>query len=91
MTTAQRRRPFDPTRDARRFVYLLDEAAGRLLEVVGVRGMGGDFPRPDAAVKVLDVARGLPEDPFEALDRAEWVPIEEAAVLAVVEPMPDDG
>lgn len=81
------RRHFDPARDARRFVFLLDIGDGTLYEVVGVRGMPGDARRPEAnaAVKLLDVSEDLPVDPFEALDRAAWVPIEEAIGLAVVE------
>lgn len=100
MTTAVRRR-FDPVRDTRRFVYLLDEGEGRLFEVIGVRGMPAPgrrkrdgspmSPEGHAAVKLLDVGKDLPEDPFEALDRAAWVPIEEATVLAVVEPIRDDA
>lgn len=88
----ERRRFFDPTRDARRFVFLLDIGGaggrGRLYEVVGVRGVPGDSraPEANAAVKLLDVSLDLPMDPFEALERAVWVPIEEATVLAVIEP-----
>lgn len=92
MATAVRRR-FDPSRDARRFVYLLDEGDGRLFEIIGVQGMAPPPGLPDRmpAVKLLDVGKDLPEDPFEALDRAAWVPIEEATVLAVVEPIRDDA
>ena len=90
---AVRRRHFDPERDARRFVFLLDERGPVLYEVVAVRGMAGDVRRPDghAAVKLLDVADDLPEDPFEMLDAAVWVPIEEATDLAVVVATCDDG
>lgn len=83
--TAVARRPFDPERDAHRFVYLTD---GELLfEVVAVRG----FPRADSgpkpALRLLDVARPIPKDRFEELDSASWVPIEEVAPLDVVTPM----
>jgi hypothetical protein len=89
---AVRRRHFDPRRDARRFVYLLDEDSGFLYEVVGVRGMPeGQNPSANAAVKLLDVADDLPADPFDALDAAGWVPIEEATALAVVERSRHDG
>lgn len=96
MTLARRtcaRRHFEPERDARRFVYLLDEDAAKLFEVVAVRGMGPARARPagNAAVKLLDVGRDLPAHPFEAVDEAAWVPIEEATALAVVEPDRQDG
>lgn len=91
MTTATRRR-FDPARDARRFVFLLDEERSTLYEVIGVRGMpAGAQPMRNAAVKVLDVAEELPDDPFAALDAAGWISIDQAAMLVVVEPMRDDG
>lgn len=93
MATAVRRRHFDPSRDARRWTFLLDEDTCRLFEVVAVRGMPGDHRRPEAnaAVKLLDVCCDLPCDPFDALDRAAWVPIEEATCLAVVVPSRHDG
>jgi hypothetical protein len=89
VTVATKRRRFDPATDARRFVFLLDEDIGVLFEVVGVRGSPtGQQPAANAAVKLLDVRPDLPDDPFDALDRASWLPIEEATCLAVVVPMP---
>jgi hypothetical protein len=79
------------TADAQRFVFLLDEESGRLFEVVGVRGVVGRKTENGAAVKLLDVACDLPDDPFEALDRAAWIPIAEAEALAVVERTRQDG
>lgn len=92
MTVQAKRRRFDPARDAHRFVFVLDEDRGTLFEIVGLRGLpAGEPPKRHAAVKVLDVAEALPDDPFVALDEAAWIPLEEARVLAIVEPIGDDG
>lgn len=83
---------FDPAVHARLFVKLLDEGPpARLLEVVAVRGMSGAQPSGNAAVKLLPVDADLPDDPFEAVDRAVWVPIEEATALVVVTSAGDDS
>lgn len=83
---AVRRRQFDVWRDARRFVKLTDGET--LFECVGTRGIrvGERAVEGDAALKLLDAGRDWPDDPFEALDRAEWMPLDEAAELEVVEP-----
>lgn len=99
MTAAVQRRPFDAVRDARRFVFLLDEPRGRLWEVIGVRGVPAraapddrrPAPAPNAALKLLDVGRDLPTDPFEALDCGEWVTLQEAERLVVVQPVCEDA
>lgn len=88
------RRPFEPSRDARRGVFVT--ATGKLMEVVGVKGQPpkAEWQRPpaNAAVKLLDCAEDLPLDPFEELERAEWMPLAVAEKsLRVVVPSAADS
>lgn len=92
MTATGTRRGFEADRDARRFVFLLDEETGILWEVIGVRGMADPAnPAEGAAIKLLDVSDDLPADPFEALDRASWIPLAAARILVVVGATRHDG
>jgi hypothetical protein len=38
----------------------------------------------EPALKVLDCSTDLPDDPFEALDRATWIPIARALKMDVL-------
>lgn len=91
---AVERRSFEPSRDARRGVFVT--ATGKLMEVVAVKGQppkeAWQRPGANAAVKLLDCAEDLPFDPFEEIDRAEWMPLVVAEKsLRVVEPSAADS
>lgn len=81
-------RRFDVSHDAQRFVKLTD--GDSLYEVMGTRGiLGRSTADGEPAVRLLDCRRDLPDDPFEAIDAAPWVPAEEVGALGVVVPAPD--
>lgn len=76
-------RSFDVSRDAKRFVKLTDGES--LYEVMGTRGILGTRETGAPALRLLDCRLDLPKDPFEAIDAAEWVPVEDVGGLRVVE------